>query len=330
MSQAKCNNLSLSHSYISGLSPGRSWLTKLHYGFVHHRRLFLAAITLLSLTTPAQCWWEEGHEVIARIAVRHLTPAALLRVSQILDVSDTPEAVADALAAASIWADQVKADTATGSWHYINLTLQDGRSNIPQRCENDDCVTARIRLFSEQLKAAEPDNDSRWSEQDALRFLVHFVGDLQQPLHASSDADQGGNCETLASPVEQAKNLHALWDGTLVNALGSDDTTLAVELETEIAALSDDQRSDFAAGDENDWAWESHRLALVNIYKRLAIPKEDVLFPASCADAPDEIRSLDLEIDQPYIEAMKPIVREQLMKGGLRLAKLLNGVLASS
>ena len=295
-----------------------------------HRWLFIATAALLVVPPPAECWWEEGHQVIARIAVRHLTPAALLRVSQILDVEDTTEAVADAMATASIWADQVKGDTATGSWHYIDLTLQDGRGNISQRCENDDCVTARIRLFSEELKADDPDGDSRWSEQDALRFLVHFVGDLQQPLHASSDADQGGNCEPLHPAVAQARNLHALWDGPLVSALGADDTTLAAELETEIGRLTDEQRSDFAAGDENDWAWESHRLAVVNIYKRLQIPKEGIVFPTSCAEAPDEIKSLDLQIDQTYMDAMKPIVREQLMKGGLRLAKMLNAVLGPS
>jgi len=291
------------------------------------RWLSVLFLSWLVVPFPAQCWWEQGHQVVARIAVRHLTPAAQLRISGILDVTNTPEAVADALAAASIWADQVKADTGTGNWHYIDLTLQDGRENIPQRCENDDCVTARIRLFAAQLKVHDPDSDSRWSDQDALRFLVHFVGDLQQPLHASSDADQGGNCETLSPAVDEAKNLHALWDGALVNALGADDKTLASELETEIGALSDDQRSDFGGGDENDWAWESHRLATVNIYKRFEIPKEDIVFPASCSQAPDEIRAMAIHVDDAYMEAMKPIVREQLIKGGLRLARMLNDIL---
>jgi S1/P1 Nuclease len=284
--------------------------------------------TILLISVPAQCWWEEGHQVVARIAVRHLSDAASLRISQILDVENTPEAVADAMATASIWADQVKADTGTGNWHFIDLTLQDSRANISDRCPNDNCVTARVRLFAEQLKAAATDDDSLWSDLEALRFLVHFVGDLHQPLHAISNADQGGNCETLDSPVGQAKNVHALWDGPLVSSMGADDTALAAELDKEITALKEDERSAFSSGDENDWAWESHRLAIVNVYKRLNMPKRDILFPTSCSEAPEAITNTPIHIDDQYTNAMEPLVREQLMKAGLRLAKLLNDIFA--
>jgi hypothetical protein len=291
------------------------------------RCLGIFSVYLLLLPFPAQCWWEEGHQVIARIAVRHLTPAALARVSEILEVDNTPESIANAMAAASVWADQVKTDTGTGNWHFLNLTLQDSRSNMAERCPEDDCATARIGLFAAQLKANDPDADSAWSDQDALRFLIHLVGDLHQPLHAISDADEGGNCELLDEPVEQAKNLHAVWDGPLVSRMGADDTALAAQLDTEIAALSDDQRSDFSSGDQNDWAWESHRLAIGNIYKRLHIPKQDIAFPDTCAQAPDEIRELHIQIDEDYLDAMQPIVRDQLKKAGLRLAALLNEIL---
>ena len=291
-------------------------------------RCFAAICTVfLLLPVTAQCWWDEGHQVVARIAVHHLNRAALLRVSQILDVENTPEAIADAMATASIWADQVKAETATGKWHFINLTLQDSRASIPQRCPTDDCAPARIRIFADQLKAARGDDDSDGSDQDALRFLVHFVGDLHQPLHAISNADQGGNCETLESQVDEAKNVQALWDGPLVSNMGNDDTALATELNEEIDALDDQQRTAFASGNPEDWAWESHRLAVVNIYKRLNIPKQDILFPASCSDAPEAITENPVHIDAEYAAAMTPIVREQLMKAGLRLANLLNHIL---
>jgi hypothetical protein len=291
------------------------------------RCLSVFSVFLLLVPLPALGWWQQGHQVVARIAARHLTPAALARVAEILDVDNTLESVAEAMAAASTWADEVKTETSTGTWHFLDLTLQDNRANIPERCPGNDCVTARISLFAAQLKAAGPDADSAWSDQDALRFLIHLVGDLHQPLHAISDADRGGNCELLEEPVEQSKNLHALWDGPLVSRLGADNTLLAQELDTEIAALSDDQRSDLSSGDPDDWAWESHRLALVNIYKRLHIPKQDIAFPDTCAQAPDEIRELHLEIDEDYLNAMQPIVRDQLKKAGLRLAALLNGSL---
>jgi hypothetical protein len=291
------------------------------------RSLSVFVVSLVLMPVQAHCWWEEGHQAIARIAARHLSAAARQRVAQILEVENTPEAVAEAMATASIWADQMKAESGTGNWHFIDLTLQDSRANIAERCVDDNCITARIRLFATQLKAADADADTAWSDEDALRFLIHFVGDVHQPLHAISDADEGGNCELLDSPIDEAKNLHALWDGPLVAALGSDDTRLAAELDTEIAAMTDGERDDFASGDADDWAWESHRLAIVNVYRRLEVPKQDIEFPETCADAPEGIREFHGQIDEAYIAAMEPVVRDQLKKAGLRLAKMLNEAL---
>jgi hypothetical protein len=262
--------------------------------------------------------------VVARIAVAHLTLPALTRVSQILEVEETRDAVADALAQASLWADQTKSETQTGNWHYIDLALQDRRSDIPKRCENDNCVTARIRLFAAQLASKTSAPDSRWSDLDALRYLVHFVGDVHQPLHAVSDADQGGNCELLDPPVGKAKNLHALWDGELVNALNPDDRALAADIERETATFNSWKVADLTDGTPEDWAWESHKLAEKDIYKRLKIPLEPVEFPAKCSAAPEGITGDKLQIDAAYIGAMKPLVRSQLERAGLRLARLLN------
>lgn len=150
---------------------------------------------ILLFATPVYGWWETGHRTVARLAAAQLTPAARTRVAQILQVPDTPEAVADALAVASTWADETKAQTKTGSWHYIDLVLQDNKSDIPVRCQDSNCITARIHLFAAQLSSRAA--NAPISEGDALRYLVHFVGDLHQPLHAVSDADLGGNCERV-------------------------------------------------------------------------------------------------------------------------------------
>jgi len=160
-----------------------------------------------------------------------------------------------------------------------------------------------------------------------LRFLVHFVGDVHQPLHAASNADQGGNCEAVEGGVVDAANVHALWDGPLVTRMGMDSALLAAELESEITDMSDGQRGAMSAGEAEDWAWESHRLAIVNVYKRLNIPKEDVAFPQSCSEAPEEIQQTSVLVDEQYVADMEPIVREQLKKAGLRLARLLNELL---
>jgi hypothetical protein len=272
---------------------------------------------------PAFPWWETGHQAIALVAVNHLTPAARSRVAEILGGENTSEAVGQALAAASTWADETKAETKTANWHFIDLTLQDDKSDIPARCPGDDCAPARIRLFAAQL-ASKQAVESRWSNLDALRYVVHLVGDIHQPLHTISDADLGGNCEHLDPLVGNAKNLHALWDGPLVDAINSDSRALAEELEQSIEQLPPATRTALAAGNQDDWVWESHEVAMKVVYQSLHIPTEPVEFPANCNVAPVEISSLDLDITNTYVNQMKPIVRDQLMKAGLRLARVLN------
>ena len=276
-------------------------------------------------TFPALAYWETGHQTVARIAAAHLTPSARATVARILGVADTPEAVADALAQASTWADEVKNDTNTGPWHYIDLTLEDHKSDIPLRCKDDNCAPGRIRLFAAQLKSRHA--DARWSERDALRFLVHFVGDIHQPLHAISDADLGGNCERLEPPVETAKNLHALWDGGIIKAMDEDDKALAASLEQDIRSMSGTRQAEMAAGNQDDWTWESHELAMQDVYYKLHIPIEPPIFPAKCDEAPAAITDFRPQVDALYVDSMKPVIREQLMKAGLRLARMLNEVL---
>ena len=261
---------------------------------------------------------------MARLAAVRLTPAARTRVSQILGIPDIEEAVANGLAEASIWADHTKAGSNTASWHYIDLALEDRKSDMGKRCENDNCAPARLRLFASQLAAKTTAEETRWNDLDALRFLVHLTGDIHQPLHAASNADQGGNCERLDPPVRQAKTLHTLWDGEIVNSMGESNKTLAANLDREIASWSGKRQQALAAGNPNDWAWESHLLAVKFIYKRLHIPKQPVEFPAVCSAAPAEIIARTWRIPPGYVEAMQSVVRLQLEKAALRLARLLN------
>src|ERR1700689_3804588 len=143
------------------------------------KRAALATAVLLTLAAlPSFGWWETGHRVVARIAAFHLTLQARARVASILGVPDSLDSVADALAKVSTWADEVRPTTNTGEWHYIDLTLQDGKADFAKRCENDNCAPARIRLFAAQL-AGGPKID-KWSDLGALRFVVVFVGDILQ------------------------------------------------------------------------------------------------------------------------------------------------------
>jgi hypothetical protein len=283
-----------------------------------------ALIALLLFTLPANCWWEDGHRTTARLAAYYLTPAARAHLAAILGVPNTPEAVADGLAVASTWADEIKKDRPdTQSWHFIDLALQDKKDQIAARCPDQNCVTARINLYATQLVKDKAASDPA-VDLEALRFLVHFVGDVHQPLHASSDADLGGNCEPLTDPYEQAKNLHALWDGPLVNDLNADDRLLAASLKKELDTFGEGRLTKMAEGNADDWAWESHKMAEKVIYKRLKIPTEEVVFPASCKVAPQEILDDKITVEPNYINEMKSVVRVQLERAGLRLARLLN------
>ena len=154
-------------------------------------RPFLAIILLMS-ALPAAAWWDEGHKVIARIAAEHLTPKARSEVAALLEVENSTRAIADGLANASIWADQIKTDGSNANWHVLNLAWQDNRSNLLARCDGGNCLTARLRSFAGELKADSTDEDAPWDDADALRFVIHLVGDLHQPLHVASNADQGG------------------------------------------------------------------------------------------------------------------------------------------
>jgi hypothetical protein len=281
----------------------------------------------LSSPYPLFSWWETGHEAAARVAAAHLTPAARTQVAGILGVPDTSKSVADGLARASVWADEIKNETNTGAWHYVNLTLQDRESDIPARCKNDNCAPARIRLFASQLAAGS--GGGAWDRLDALRFVVHLVADIHQPLHTISDADLGGNCERLDPPIAKAANLHALWDGGIIQRMDVNDRGLAADLEKDIGGMGIDRQQQLARGNQNDWVWESHVLAVNDIYKKLRVPMESPEFPASCEQAPLAITEFKPRADGLYIDDMKPVVRVQLEKAALRLARLLNESLGS-
>jgi hypothetical protein len=286
------------------------------------RSLAVTSVALLLLSSSASAWWEDGHRIVARLAAAHLTPAARTRIAHILEVADTPDAVADALAVASTWADETKGQTGTGSWHFIDLTLTDTPADFSRRCPDDNCAPARIHIFASELRSHQ--RDQRWSELDELRYLIHLMGDIHQPLHAASDADEGGNCELLSAPIDKAKNLHALWDGAIIAEMGGDARSLAESLEKDIVALHGSERERLAAGTINEWTWQSHEVAVRDIYQKLHVPLEPAIFPSSCGNAPADIRNFHPVIDGLYIDSMKPVVRAQLTRAGLRLARLLN------
>jgi hypothetical protein len=170
-------------------------------------------VAAASLLTPlaARAWGVEGHQIIALIAVDRLTPVTRTEVASLLG-GDARSKMEEA----STWADYIRLTRPeTAPWHYVNIELADGAYRPATQCPADNCVVAQIQkdvriLSNHQLTPA--------VRAEALRFLIHFVGDLHQPLHCSDNHDRGGNEVAVLIGAEQT-NLHAVWDNDVVAAL---------------------------------------------------------------------------------------------------------------
>jgi hypothetical protein len=181
----------------------------------------VASFALAVLLSPLSVWaWgNDGHKIVAIIAADNLTPAAASHVADILGVSADKRAIAQAMEAASIRPDtEFREDKSTAPWHFIDICLQDRRADVPARCPGGNCVTRKIDEYSKRLKER---NYDRWRAAGDLAFLIHFVGDIHQPLHAANDQDRGGNCVPVDSRSRET-NLHAAWDTSVVRRLEYD------------------------------------------------------------------------------------------------------------
>ncbi len=281
-----------------------------------------AVFAVLLCPASASAWGVDGHKIVAIIAADNLTPAAASHVAEILGVSAHKRAIATAMEAASIRPDFEfrDEDPLTKPWHFIDICLQDRRADVAARCPGGNCVTGKIDEYSKRLKDG---NYDRWGAPGDLAFLIHFVGDIHQPLHAANDADRGGNCITVDSHP-QAKDLHQVWDTTVVRRLedsidsGRPQTT-AHKLERTYAA---ERKTDswIPAG---EIAWESNQLARSDIYAALHIPIEP------CQPTADVCRNPvghAVELDSSYMDRADAVAGHQLAKAGFRLASLCNEI----
>jgi hypothetical protein len=263
---------------------------------------------------PMQAWGPQGHRLVARVATDLLTPQARANVRALLG----DETLADV----AVWADDYRDNNfQTSYWHYVNIPA-DARSYDRDRdCPRQqgvaagsradmwrDCVVDRIRYNEERLA------DTRLDRADraiALKFLVHFVGDVHQPWHASA-IERGGNgilVRVFGSDScggEPARpfpcNLHSVWDSLLIEHRGLDDRAYLARLEQQVAAANLRTRP---VGMPADWANES--LALSNA---ALLPQRG-------------------EVDEAYFRAQIPVIETRLALGGVRLAALINRSLSA-
>lgn len=269
-------------------------------------------VTLLSSPDSLVAWGGQGHRLVGLIAAERLTPNAKQNVAWLLD--------GQTLADVSSWADSLTSDQVqTAYWHYLNIPPGAGGYDRDRDCpkqpgvdagaRNDrwrDCVVDRIAYWEERLGDPKLDRADRAT---ALKFIVHFIGDLHQPFHALGVGRGGndvkvrvfgeancGNDPARPSPC----NLHSVWDGRLIARRALDDRAYVDELRKLITAKGFGSQP---AGTPAQWAEQSFRLA-----------KEALVAP-------------DTNIDEGYYRRHITVIDERLSLGGVRLAADLNRIL---
>lgn len=278
------------------------------------RRLCLL-LALFCLASPATAYWEYGHETIARIAWLNSNPHTRAEISRLLRQSrllDTPTCPAATIEEASVWPDCIKElgerFSYAYSWHYQNVNICEPFDQATA-CRDGNCVSAQIERNARLLA------DTRVPARErlmALAFLVHFVGDLHQPLHAGDHADLGGNRAGVDYGIIGGRtNLHLIWDGYLAErAL----TTPPAGAEGVLSQLSPAEKTAMEAGTVEEWARENWEVARDAAYRSV--------FADPCGPPP-EARPV---MTEALVQELTPIVRRQVARGGLRLARVLDEV----
>lgn len=237
-------------------------------------------------------WGQSGHRIVARTAALQLSSRATREVRRLLQGAS--------LAAVSTWADDVRAERpATGPRHYVNIPVWDGtwRSTL---CPRDECV---IGTLVAQQKILADRARPRAEREEALKWVVHLVGDLHMPLHVGDRGDRGGNDVKLQFGGRQT-NLHSLWDTGMIGASGHGEEGYVVMLRDRIRHRGDLRQ--IASGSVLDWAMESHAAA------------RDVAYP---------FLPRSLVIDQVYVDIARPILEDRLLRASVRLAAMLEQAL---
>jgi hypothetical protein len=249
-------------------------------------------------------WGRQGHLIVAEIAEQYLEASIARQVRDLLALENVTT-----LADVSIWADQVRLQRPeTSPWHYVNIPAQVLPGQAPayafaRDCVRGNCVVAKINDFVRVL--GDSNASSAPERLEALKFIVHFVADIHQPLHCIKE-DRGGN-EIRILSSGKLTNLHAIWDSSIL--------ALAIQYGSErdyalrlARSLTISETAVWRNGLPEEWANESYKIATDVIYKKL---------PDNAGNLPSS-----------YEREMLPIVNQQLRRAGVRLAKSLNEALA--
>lgn len=248
-------------------------------------------LTLLFLLIPivgfSNYWGKTGHRVTGHIAENHLTGKAKRALNDLLD--------GHSLAFVSTFADEIKADRSFSkfsAWHYVNYPLNI-RYEDSKKSNWGDLIVA----IEECTSIVKNENSSREDRVFYLKMLVHLIGDLHQPMHASRAEDKGGN-DIQLQWFGEGTNLHRVWDKNLIESYGMTYTELATELDI----VSRKERKKIQEGTIYDWVQESHEIC------------GEIYGSAKVGD----------KLGYQYGYKYNDVLFQQLQRGGLRLAKVLN------
>jgi hypothetical protein len=255
------------------------------------KRIF-GGIIAVCIVIGLVSWGHTGHSVIGRIAADHLSDKAKADVAALLG--------GETLADVASWADENR-DRSTASWHFINVELGLPFAEFKAAVERkEDVYTALVK--QEGILVDEKAN--REDRVTALKYIVHFVGDIHQPMHVSRAEDKGGN--TIQVRYDgKGTNLHSLWDTKMLEHAGLSEVQLAKQIDK----ATPQQVLKWQKDAQIDWAWESYQIS-----SRLY----------------GEIEKNGTNIDDAYYKAHLPIVEDRLEKAGIRLAGILNSIFAKT
>jgi len=266
----------------------------------------ILVLPLITVPRAAYGWGREGHRLTALVAEQYLTPQTRAEVTRLLG----NQSMADV----APWADDYRSShPETAPWHFVDIPSTASHFDRDRDCPVPakdpasfwhDCITDRILEFEQVLGNTALTDAER---AQALRFLIHFIGDIHQPFHALGD-ERGGNgisVSVLGSVYcgTHHCNLHGVWDDELIEQHGLKEQKFAAML---IDKIQQNHWERFDGGDPVAWAEASHRYAVQALAPNNAILPRD------------------------YIETEEKIVDAQLAMGGLRLAHVLNQILGGA
>jgi hypothetical protein len=307
-------------------------------------------LVLSAGASQALGWGCDGHQAVAIIAERLLSPAALGAIKAVLAASPVDPAItpycppipADPIADAATWADDYRTlDPSTAGWHFINFPLALGTKSFDYKeyCALGNCVVDAIATQYHLLTTA---TDAK-VKGNALRYIIHFVGDLHQPLHTTTNGDRGGNCLPISyfglEPEEDARhnfrpNLHGVWDESTIRRLMSAHGLADSRALADFIAMKNRPHSVSAKAPTTSrvttWAREASKVAGSVGYGRL--PVTPPIEPAaastllSCDDnnhVGQRMAALHEQTTESYDQASVEVIINQIRLAGERLAAAL-------